>query len=152
MPGEDQGAVMTFNGGTIYVDAGGDGLDANGDIFINGGEITVHGPENGGNGTLDYANTCMITGGTFLGAGSVGMAQSPSKDSTQPVLVWTTDSAVEAGTVISVMDAGGAETVQMTTEKKAQWFALSSPKLEAGGTYTVCYGYTRKEIIIDDMN
>lgn len=152
MPGEDQGAVMTFNGGTIYVDAGGDGLDANGDIFINGGEITVHGPENGGNGTLDYANTCMITGGTFLGAGSVGMAQSPSKDSTQPVLVWTTDSAVEAGTVISVMDAGGAETVQMTTEKKAQWFALSSPKLEAGGTYTVCYGDTRKEIIIDDMN
>ena len=146
MPGEDQGAVMTLNGGTVYVNAGGDGLDANGDIFINGGEITVHGPENGGNGTLDYAGTCKITGGTFLGAGSMGMAQSPGEDSTQPVIVWNTDTAVEAGTVVSVADSNGEIIAEMTTEKKAQWFAVSSPKLAAGAVYTVCAGEVKKEI------
>ena len=146
MPGENQGAVMTLNGGTVYVNAGGDGLDANGDIFINGGEITVHGPENGGNGTLDYAGTCKITGGTFLGAGSMGMAQSPSEDSTQPVIVWNTDTAVEAGTVVSVADSNGEIIAEMTTEKKAQWFAVSSPKLAAGAVYTVCAGEVKKEI------
>ena len=86
MEAEDQGATLTINGGSLYVNANGDGLDANGDILITGGNLTLHGPADGGNGTLDYASECKITGGTFAAVGSNGMIQNPSEDSEQPVI------------------------------------------------------------------
>lgn len=146
MPEEDQGAVLTVNGGTVYVSAGGDGLDANGDIFINGGDITVHGPADGGNGTLDYASSCKITGGMFWGIGSLGMAQNPSEDSTQSVIVWRMDAPVEAGTLLVVKDREGNVITEKETEKTAQWFAVSSEDFKGGETYMVCAGDTVKEV------
>ena len=100
MPGEDQGASLTINGGTIYVNAEGDGLDANGDILMTGGDVTVHGPAIGGNGTLDFGGTCKIDGGIFRGVGSVRMAQNPDEDSQQPTIVWNIGQTLEAGTSI----------------------------------------------------
>ncbi len=146
MADEDQGASMTINGGTVYVNANGDGLDANGDIFIGGGEVTVHGPADGGNGTLDYAASCKITGGTLIGIGSMGMAQNPSGDSTQASLVFQTDKAVEAGTPISLKDKEGNILAETVTEKTAQWFAISSPSLSVGESYIFCAGTAEKEV------
>lgn len=143
---EDQGAVMTFNGGAVYVNAQGDGLDANGDIFINGGSITVHGPVSGGDGTLDYASVCRITGGTFVGIGSAAMAQNPTKDSTQPVIAGVPGETIKEGTVISVKDKKGETLLSVTTEKAAQWFALSSPEFKTGESYTVCIGERETEV------
>lgn len=146
MAEEDQGASMTINGGAIYVNANGDGLDANGDIFIGGGEVTVHGPADGGNGTLDYAASCKITGGTLIGIGSMGMAQNPSGDSTQASLVFQTDKAVEAGTPIFLKDKEGNILAETVTEKTAQWFAISSPNLSVGESYIFCAGTAEKEV------
>lgn len=146
MAGEDQGASLTIQGGTVYVNADGDGLDANGDILISGGEVIVHGPENGGNGTLDYAESCQITGGTFIGIGSVGMAQSPSEDSTQAVITQSLNQTVEAGTEIIVKDGSGAEVAAITTEKQVQWFSVSTPELKTGETYHVYAGSQEVEI------
>ncbi len=146
MADEDQGASMTINGGIIYVNANGDGLDANGDIFIDGGEVTVHGPADGGNGTLDYAASCRITGGTLVAIGSIGMAQKPSEDSTQVSLVFQTDKAIEAGAVISLKDKEGNTLAETVTEKTAQWFAISSPNLSVGEEYIFCAGTAEKEV------
>lgn len=146
MPEEDQGAVLTINDGTVYVNAQGDGLDANGDIFINGGKISVHGPSDGGNGTLDYASICKITGGTFVGIGSAGMAQNPSEDSIQPVIAGSFAGSVEEGTVVAVKDSEGRVILSAKTEKTAQWFALSSPELKEGKTYLVCAGGEEREV------
>ena len=148
MADEDQGASMTVNGGTVYVNANGDGLDANGDIFLNGGTVTVHGPADGGNGTLDYATSCRITGGTFTGTGSSGMAQNPSEDSTQVTAVFCMNTAVGAGTAVSLKDQAGNTLAETVTEKNAQWFALSSPELAVGETYLFCVGTTEKEVIL----
>lgn len=148
MADEDQGASMTVNGGTVYVNANGDGLDANGDIFLNGGTVTVHGPADGGNGTLDYATSCRITGGTFTGTGSSGMAQNPSEDSTQVTVVFCMNTAVGAGTAVSLKDQAGNTLAETVTEKNAQWFALSSPELAVGETYLFCVGTTEKEVIL----
>ena len=148
---EDQGAVMTFNAGNIYVDADGDGLDANGEIFINGGTLTVEGPVSGGNGTLDYASVCKITGGTFIGTGSAGMVQNPSEDSTQQVLVWNMVEPAEAGTVISVYGGEGEAVAEITLKKPAQWFAVSSPELAAGGVYTIRAGDTEQQARLDTI-
>ena len=132
MEAEDQGAMLTINGGSLYVNANGDGLDANGDILITGGNLTLHGPEDGGNGTLDYASECKITGGTFAAVGSNGMIQNPSEDSEQPVICQSLDSQVESGTVISVKDEEGNVITEIKTEKNVQWYAFSSSKLKVG--------------------
>ncbi len=36
------GIMLTINGGTIIVNAEGDGLDSNGSIEMNGGSVTVY--------------------------------------------------------------------------------------------------------------
>ncbi len=76
---------LTVNGGTWYVDAGGDGLDAGGDsngdngaITFNGGTVTVFGSANGGNAALDAGRGITYNGGTVLAVGMSAMAQAPS--------------------------------------------------------------------------
>lgn len=151
MPGEDQGASLTINGGTVYVNAEGDGLDANGDILMTGGDVTVHGPTNGGNGTLDYGASCKINGGTFQGMGSAGMAQNPDEDSEQPIIVWNMGQPAESGMTIVLKDSSGKVITEVTTEKKVQWYAVSSPELVKGETYTVCVGDTEKNVTLDNV-
>ena len=43
---------LNIEGGTIYVNAQGDGLDSNGNITVSGGYTVVDGPENNGNGEV----------------------------------------------------------------------------------------------------
>ena len=149
MEAEDQGATLTINGGSLYVNANGDGLDANGDILITGGNLTIHGPADGGNGTLDYASECKITGGTFAAVGSNGMIQNPSEDSEQPVICQSLDSQVESGTVIAVKDEDGNVITEIKTEKNVQWYAFSSSKLKVGKSYTICIGDQETEVILE---
>ena len=149
MEAEDQGATLTINGGNLYVNANGDGLDANGDILITDGNITLHGPADGGNGTLDYASECKITGGTFAAVGSNGMIQNPSEDSEQPVICQSLDSQVEGGTVIAVKDEDGNVVTEITTEKNVQWYAFSSSKLKVGKTYAICIGDQETEVTLE---
>lgn len=149
MEDEDQGATLTINGGNLYVNANGDGLDANGDILITGGNLILHGPADGGNGTLDYASECKITGGTFAAVGSNGMIQNPSEDSEQPVICQSLDSQVESGTVIAVKDESGKVITEITTEKNVQWYAFSSSKFKVGKTYTICIGDQETEVTLE---
>ena len=149
MEAEDQGATLTINGGSLYVNANGDGLDANGDILITGGDLTLHGPADGGNGTLDYASECKITGGTFAAVGSNGMIQNPSEDSEQPVICQSLDSQVESGTVIAVKDEDGNVITEIKTEKNVQWYAFSSSKLKVGKSYTICIRDHETEVTLE---
>ena len=149
MEAEDQGATLTINGGSLYVNANGDGLDANGDILITGGNLTLHGPADGGNGTLDYASECKITGGTFAAVGSNGMIQNPSEDSEQPVICQSLDSQVESGTVIAVKDEDGNVITEIKTEKNVQWYAFSSSKLKVGKSYTICIRDQETEVTLE---
>jgi formylmethanofuran dehydrogenase subunit C len=72
---------LTINGGTLVVNASGDGLDSNGSIEMNDGTVVVNGPTDSMNGTLDYDSTFNMNGGTLIGVGSSGMAMSPSSTS-----------------------------------------------------------------------
>ena len=67
--------TILISGGTIAITAYGDGIDANGTLEITGGYITVCGPTQGDTATLDYDVSGTISGGTFIGTGASGMAQ-----------------------------------------------------------------------------
>ena len=128
---------IRITGGTITVDTGGDGIDSNGNLYVSGGNITIYGPTNDGNSSLDYAGTFEITGGTFLAAGSSGMAQNASDSSSQPALLVYLTSAQEAGTIFTLCDESGNTITSITPIKSFQCVLFSTPDMAQGKTYTV---------------
>lgn len=136
---------ITITGGTITVNAAGDGLDANGSLTMEGGLVIVNGPTNNGNGALDYDGSGIITGGTLIAAGSSGMAQAPGSDSTQLALSVTLTEAQEAGTVVNLTDKDGNLIISYAPAKRFQNIVISSPLLKTGETYTLYSGATGSE-------
>lgn len=135
---------IIVNGGTIIVDAEGDGIDSNGNIFFKGGTVTVNGSTNGGNGALDYGDSsdcvCEISGGTLIAAGAMGMDVSPTSGSTQPSVNVRLSSAQNANTYVVLKDSSGNTVMTACPTKQFQSVVLSCEALTLGSTYTVYYG------------
>ncbi len=130
--------TIVISGGTLYINASGDGLDANGTIEISGGYITVVGPTQGDTATLDYDISAAITGGTFIGTGASGMAQTFS-DSEQGVIAVRV-SELSAGTTVTITDSDGNTILTFTPELAFNVIIVSSPDLVSGETYTITAG------------
>jgi hypothetical protein len=131
---------MNINGGTIVVDAGGDGLDSNGSIEMTGGTVLVNGPTNSGNGALDYMDSFNITGGLLVATGSSGMAEAPGTSSTQYSILVNFDSAQSAGTLVHIQTSAGDDVLTFSPTKQYQSIVLSSPELAEGASYEVYLG------------
>lgn len=130
--------TITISGGTIYVTASGDGIDANGTLEITGGYTTVCGPTQGDTATLDYDSSAVITGGTFIGTGASGMAQTFS-DSGQGVIAVSVGNQ-SAGTQITLTDSAGNTVITYAPELSFAVVILSSPDIVNGETYTITVG------------
>ena len=135
--GSGNGSV-TISGGTLYIRSSGDGIDANGTVTISGGHTTIVGPTQGDTATLDYDKTCVITGGTFIGTGARGMAQTFSS-STQGVVAVQVGNAA-AGTQITLTDAAGKILIDCIPELNFAVVILSCPEMVSGQNYTVTVG------------
>jgi hypothetical protein len=138
---QDAGNYMvTIAGGTIVVNAGGDGLDSNGSITMTGGTAIVNGPTDNGNGPLDYNGTFKMTGGYLLAAGSSGMAQAPDTSSTQYAVMINFDSALTQNTMVHIQSDSGEDILTFVPAKQYQSVVLCSPALKNGTTYHVFTG------------
>lgn len=146
MSSNANGSII-ISGGTLYVNSSGDGMDANGTLEISGGHTTVVGPTHGDTATLDYDKTGTITGGTFIGTGASGMAQTFS-DSAQGVIALSVGNR-SAGTEIILKDASGKELISRTPELDFAVVILSCPELKKGETYTVVIGSDSGEFAAD---
>lgn len=145
----DTNAYIKITGGTLYVDAGGDGLDSNGSLFISGGMVYVTGPVSDGDGAIDYNGEGIITDGTVIAVGSSGMAQGFGDSSTQCFVLYNLTAQQEAGTVITLKDKEGNELISFTPEKKYSSVVISSPKLQTGSTYTLTAGSEQTELTLE---
>ena len=141
----DSNAKITITGGEIHVNASGDGLDSNGDIEISGGTVYVYGPTSDGNGSLDYDNNAVITGGTVLIAGSSGMAMNFGSESTQGSILASTGNA-SAGTAVKLTDSSGNVIAEFTPTVSFQTIVISTPDITSDGTYTRTVGDSKQEI------
>ncbi len=134
---------LIIDDGTIYVNAGGDGLDSNGDLIVNGGYIIVDGPESSANGALDSGmengGVCLVNGGTVLAIGASGMAERFGNNSTQGTFRLNVGTH-EAGTDITITDSDGNEIFSYTSAKSFASIVFSSPDIEVGSDYTVTVG------------
>lgn len=131
--------LLTISGGTLTVDAAGDGLDSNGSVTMTGGTVIVNGPENSGNGALDYDGAFNITGGFLVAAGASGMAQAPGEDSGQYSVSVEFAATQQAGTMVHLEDADGKAILTFAPAKSFQTVVVSAPEL-TDGSYTVYTG------------
>lgn len=130
----DPNVLLKIAGGTLHVNAGGDGLDSNGSLEVTGGTVFVDGPTSGGDGALDYNGTATISGGTIIAVGSAGMAESFT-DGTQPfAFVYANGNA---GSLIQVKDSSGNVVAEMAAEKQFATIVVSAPGLVEGSECSV---------------
>lgn len=136
------GSIL-ISGGELYVNASGDGIDANGSLSITGGFTTVCGPTQGDTATLDYDTSAEITGGTFIGSGGAGMAQTFS--SSGQGLISLSVGNQSAGTNITVTDTTGNTLISYAPELSYAVVILSTPEMVSGKSYTVGIGEYSEE-------
>ena len=130
--------TIIISGGILNINASGDGIDANGTIEVTGGYTVVCGPTQGDTATLDYDAAASISGGTFIGTGASGMAQTFSD--AQQGLISVSLNAQTEGTAITLTDQDGNEIISYTPELSYAVIILSSPDIISGETYTLTAG------------
>ena len=135
--GSSNGSIV-ISGGTIDIQASGDGIDANGTLEITGGLVTVCGPTQGDTATLDYDVSGVITGGTFIGTGARNMAQTFS-DSEQGVIAVSVGNQT-SGTLITLTDSSGNVVISHEPKLNFAVVILSSPDIVKGESYTITVG------------
>lgn len=136
----DSGLTLDVHGGTIVIDAAGDGVDVNGQIDMTGGVIIVHGPTEQMNGALDFDAGFAISGGTVIAAGSAGMAQAPDASSSQNSVLIYFSTTQPAGSLVHLTNRAGENVLTFAPKKAYQSLAFSSPALVRGETYTIYVG------------
>ena len=144
MGGGASNGSITISGGTLHVTAHGDGIDANGTLDITGGHTTVCGPTQGDTATLDYDSRATIFGGTFIGTGASGMAQSFSS-SPQGVIAVSVGQQ-SAGTEITLKDKSGNVLLSHTPDLNFAVVILSSPQIIAGDMYSITIGSVSNDV------
>ncbi len=147
----DDDVYVKITGGTITVNAGGDGIDSNGNLYITGGTVYVAGPTSNGNGALDYEGEASITGGTLIAAGSSGMAQGMGSNSTQCSMLVNLSETIAAGSVISIKDSSENVLISWTSPKQFSSVVISTAELAQGSTYTLVTGDTQTEVTLSSV-
>lgn len=143
-------SALRISGGTLTVNAGGDGLDSNGALEVSGGTITVQGPQMSGNGALDYGSTGTITGGTLIAVSAGGMEQNFGADSTQGSILLSVGNQ-SAGTQVTLTDAGGHVIASLTSAKAFGSVIISAPEIQVGETYTLSVGASTQTITMTSL-
>ncbi|OGO77918.1 MAG: dockerin type 1 [Clostridiales bacterium GWB2_37_7] len=131
---------LNISGGYVVVDSTGDGLDSNGSIYMSGGTVLVSGPTANMNGALDYDGVFEISGGFLIAAGSSGMAQVPSEQSTQNSILMYYPQVQQAGVIVNLKDSTGKTIVTFAPKKEYQSVAISSPEIKKNTAYTLYSG------------
>ncbi len=138
MGGSSSGSIV-ISGGKLHINASGDGIDANGSIEISGGYTVVTGPTTGDTATLDYDSSAVISGGTFIGTGAAGMAQTFSNSENQGVISLNAGTQ-NAETSIIVKNSLGKSIVTYAPELPFNVIIISTPEIQKDETYKVSIG------------
>lgn len=140
MGGDSSGVQINISGGTVYVNAEGDGLDSNGDLTVSGGTVIVNGPQSGGNGALDSNGKITVSGGLLVAAGSSQMAECPDSSSSQNSVAANLGQELSGGTLVTLTDSNGNEALSFAPSKRFSHIVISSPDIKTGEKYTLSTG------------
>lgn len=143
---------IEINGGSLYVNADGDGIDSNGNMTINAGDIKVDGPSNSGNAAIDFGDgaKAYINGGSLIAVGGSGMVEAFDSSSKQAMMsIQVEDSNITGEVVLS--DSDGNVIISYTPAKEYNCVQISTAELEKGKTYTLKAGDTTTTIELNEL-
>lgn len=131
-------ATINIAGGTVTVNANGDGIDSNGTATLSGGTLIVNGPFTGGNASLDTNGDLLLNGATVTAGNSGDMFEAPSTNSTSGYVKISNVSNLSAGTTVQVTDSSGNVVANYkVTNSSTALILVSSSKITKGESYTV---------------
>ena len=131
-------AAINISGGTVTVNAEGDGIDSNGTATFSGGTVTVNGSAAGGNNALDSNGDLLLNGGTVTTGSTADMFEAPSSASTSGYLKITDSSALTQGSTVQVTDSSGTVVANYKiTTSGVQLVLVSNKNIVKGQSYTV---------------
>ena len=131
-------ATINIAGGTVTVNANGDGTDSNGTATLSGGTLVVNGPFTNGNASLDTNGDLLLNGTTVTAGNSGDMFEAPASSSTSGYVKLTNLSNVSSGTTIQVADSSGKVVANYkVTNSNTALILVSSANITKGQSYTV---------------
>lgn len=131
-------ATINITGGTVTVNANGDGIDSNGTATLSGGTLVVNGPFTGGNASLDTNGDLLLNGTTVAAGNSGDMFEAPATSSTSGYVKISNVSSLSAGTTVQVADSSGNVVANYkVTNSNTALILVSSSKITEGQSYTV---------------
>ena len=131
-------ATINITGGTVTVNANGDGIDSNGTATLSGGTLIVNGPFTGGNASLDTNGDLLLNGTTVAAGNSGDMFEAPATSSTSGYVKISNVSSLSAGTTVQVADSSGNVVANYkVTNSNTALILVSSSKITKGQSYTV---------------
>lgn len=130
--------TINITGGTVTVNANGDGIDSNGTATLSGGTLIVNGPFTGGNASLDTNGDLLLNGTTVAAGNSGDMFEAPATNSTSGYVKISNVSNLSAGTTVQVTDSSGNVVANYkVTNSSTALILVSSSKITKGESYTV---------------
>lgn len=144
-------ANIHISGGTVTINAEGDGIDSNGYLTVSGGTAYVLGSSSGKDGALDYSISSQISGGTVVAAGQSKMAVNFCEGSTQGAILVNLQSQQQPGTDVILLDSDGNELLAYTVEKRYNSVVVSCPEVVDGGSYTLKTGTEEMQITMEGL-
>ncbi|MBD9232591.1 MAG: carbohydrate-binding domain-containing protein [Rothia mucilaginosa] len=131
-------ATINIAGGTVTVNANGDGIDSNGTATLSGGTLIVNGPFTGGNTSLDTNGDLLLNGTTVVAGNSGDMFEAPATSSTSGYVKLTNLSNVSNGTTIQVADSSSTVVANYkVVNSNTSLILVSSTNITKGQSYTV---------------
>lgn len=131
-------ATINISGGTVTVNANGDGIDSNGAATFSGGTLIVNGPFTGGNASLDTNGDLLLNGTTVTAANSGDMFEAPSTNSTSGYVKISNVSNLSSGTTVQVTDSSGNVVANYkVTSSSTALILVSRSKITKGESCTV---------------
>lgn len=131
-------ATINIAGGTVTVNANGDGIDSNGTATLSGGTLVVNGPFTNGNASLDTNGDLLLNGTTVVAGNSGDMFEAPASSSTSGYVKLTNLSNISSGTTIQVADSSGKVVANYkVTNSNTALILVSNANITKGQSYTV---------------
>ena len=131
-------ATINIAGGTVTVNANGDGIDSNGTATLSGGTLVVNGPFTNGNASLDTNGDLLLNGTTVTAGNSGDMFEAPASSSTSGYVKLTNLSNISSGTTIQVADSSGKVVANYkVTNSNTALILVSNANITKGQSYTV---------------
>ena len=122
-------------------------LKAGSEVNISGGDFKIDSADD----SVHSNGNIVITRGTLIACGAVGMEEGFGDSSTQYSVLHDLGSTVSANEKLTITDSDGKEILSFTPTKTWQSVVFTSADLKEGETYTITAGSQSETVTIDGI-